>query len=206
MNKGAVYLYAMESELALQRLSEAREVLDGETAEMVDALARVIMLQQDIRSPMLGAKVTLWLRPPHTSYSEAEIVDPEDAPDPQSEEWNWQWSATGNGEDEEPTYRFRAKDNPEDPDLVPHKALVIEGNVGESAPEGELWDPNDGEYRTADEYPLGTINCVVAQDYHGDELIDFEDDYPTDVEVHTSITPADGEPSNHQYTPGWPVE
>lgn len=197
----------METELALQRLSEAREALDGDTAEMVDALARVVMLQQDIRSPMLGAKVTLYLRPPHANYSDAEIVDPSDAPSTDSDEWNWQWSVTGGGEEgEEPTYRFQPKDNPGDPDLVEHKAIVIEGNVSGSAPQGELWDPNEQEYRTADSYPMGTINCVVAQDFHGDELLDFEDGYATDVEVYTSITPADGKPGAHQYTPGWPED
>lgn len=53
----------MENELALQKLSEAREVLDGDAADMVDALARVVMLQQDIKDPMYGAKVTFWEKP-----------------------------------------------------------------------------------------------------------------------------------------------
>jgi len=192
----------MKSELALQRLSEAREVLDGDTKQMVDALARVVMLQQDIRSPMLGAKVTLWLRPPHRDYADAEIVDSSEAPDPESEEWNWQWSVIIKDK-REPEYRFQPKKNPEDPDLVPHKAIVVEGNIPESAPEGQLWDPNKQEYKTADEYPMGTVNCVVAQDFHGNDLLDFEDDYATDVEVYTSITPANGDPVAHEYTPGW---
>jgi len=192
----------MESERALQRLEEVRSLVDDNTAELVDAVAKVVMLQQDMRSPMLGAKVTLWLRPPHTDYSEAEIVDPEDAPDPDSDKWNWQWAHYE--KDGEQIYKFQAKENPDDPDLVPHKAIVIEGNISGSAPEGKLWDPNKREYKTAEDYPLGTVNCVVGQEHNGDDLVDFEDDYPTDVAVYTSITPANGgDPAAHEYTPGW---
>lgn len=192
----------MESEAALQKLQELRGLVDGEMEEMVDALARVVMLQQDIRSPMLGAKVTVYTRP---STEERVEVPAEEAPNPQSDEFNWQWMHfTRDGED---IYKFTPKKNPDDPDLLAHKAIVFEGNVGESAPEGDLWDTNEQEYKTADEYPVGTVNCIVAQDFHSDgasSLKDFEEDYPTDVEVYTSIVPVDGEPSPGEYTPGWP--
>jgi len=100
------------------------------------------------------------------------------------------------------------KVDPDAPDLVEHEALVIEGNVAENAPEGQLWDPNEGEYRTRDEYPLGTINCAVAQEHRNDDipgsLISFSEGYPTDVESFTSVVPVREEPTNLAYTPGWP--
>lgn len=191
---------------ALEHLNRLREHVDGDVAEYVDTIAQLVLLEQDIDRPMLGAKVTLYLRPPHRDYSDAEIVDPENAPDPQSDEWNWQWSQLAKEPDDE--FRFQPKENPDDPDLVEHEAIVIEGNVAGNAPDGQLYDPNEGEYRTRDEYPLGTINCVVAQDYSSDDvpesLITFSEGYATDVEVFTSITPAKDDPRPHTYTPGWP--
>jgi hypothetical protein len=132
-------------EPALQQLNEVREQVDGDIAEMVDALANLIVLQQDFDRPMLGAKVTLY-------------------------------------EDE----------------LVEREAIVIEGNVAHNAPDGQLWDPNTQEYAAADDYPLGTVNLVV-----NDSHDEFSDSYCTDVDVYTSITPANGEPSPYTYTPGW---
>lgn len=151
----------MQTEIALQKLEEVRSVVDGELAEMVDSLAMVVRLQKDIRSPMLGAKVTLHKTP---------------------------------------------EDDEDSSELEQYKAIVIEGNVAESAPEGELWDPNKEEFKFAEDYPMGTVNCVVAtsQGRIKDGLLDFEEDYATDVEVFTSITPAGDEPSNYEYTPGWP--
>lgn len=194
----------MHPERALEHLNEARRHVDDDVGEYIDTVAQLMLLQQDISEPMLGAKVTLWLRPPTEERRE---VPPEDAPDPDGDEWNWQWTVGYDRDGDEKRYWHRPKVNEGDPDIVAHEAIVIEGNVAGDAPDGELWDPNEQEYRTADEYPLGTVNVVVAQDFHGDEvpqdLKPFSEGYATDVEVFTSITPADGEPSAHTYTPGW---
>jgi len=201
INKEPVGVVAMNPDMALQKLSEVKEVVDGETEEMVDALATIVTLQKDVSHPMLGSKVTLYLRPPTEEQYE---VDPDEAPEPDSDDWNWQWIKTTTGDS--PDYYFKPKKNENDPDIVEHEAIVIEGNVAGDAPEEELWDPNKQEYKNPDEYPLGTVNVVVAQDYHSDELISFSEGYCTNVEVYTSILPANNpeNPSAHTYTPGWP--
>lgn len=204
----------MHTEQALQKLGELREITDGDINEMVDALARIVMLQQDIRNPMLGAKVTVYLRPPTVQkmMPVSEMDDPErrDWQYPfRTDDWDdWEMEWVNGEPDEEPdeVTKVREKVNPDDPDVVAHKAIVIEGNITDNAPDGQLWDPNKGEYMTRDEYPLGTVNVVIAYDKYEDELIDFEHDYPTDVKPYTSIVPAGDEPSAHEYTPGWPDE
>lgn len=184
----------MQSERALQKLNELRSVVDGDVAEMVDTLATVIILQQDISNPMYGAKITLYLRPP---TEDNKRVDPEDAPDPQDDEWSWQWRKAG-GKNDEPRYWFTPKKNEDDLDIIERKAIVFEPEVSDAGYD-EMWDPNREEYVTPNEYPMGTVNCVVpaSQDRS------FADDYVYDVDIHTSIYPADGEPSPHSYTPGW---
>lgn len=57
----------MENEpLALQKVNELRQTLpdDSELAEMVDTFATLLVLRQDVTNPMLGAKVTLYQKPP----------------------------------------------------------------------------------------------------------------------------------------------
>lgn len=87
----------------------------------------------------------------------------------------------------------------EDGEAIAHKALVFEPGVGE-APTGQYWDPNRGEYTTPDDYPMGTVNVIRAPD--GEDLLD---DYISDIEIETSITPADdpNDPDPWTYTAGW---
>jgi hypothetical protein len=190
----------MQPELALQKLNEVREVVDGETAELVDALAKMVMLQRDLSHPMLGAKVTLHQRPP---TEESTKIDEELVPDDWEDDWQYYPLYS---DESEGKVGFNPKQNEDDPEMLHHEAIVIEGNVAGDAPEGELWDPNDQEYREAHEYPFGTVNVVVAQEYNGDELLSFTDNYATDVRVFTSITPVDGDPKGADYTPGWGYE
>lgn len=185
-----------DADHALEHLNRLREHVDGYIAEYVDALAQVVLLEKDISNPMYGAKATLYTRPPTVDRRE---VPAEEAPDSGSEEWNWQWSVTKSRGNDEPTYRFQPKVNEDAPDLVEHEAIVFEADVAGNAPDGDLWDPNEGEYKTADEYPLGTVNCIAP-----DSGRRFTDDYQYDVEVYSSIVPADDEPRPGTYTPGWP--
>jgi len=206
-------------ELALQKLNELREVAPDETAELLDGLATLFVLRQDMTNPMLGAKVTLYLRPATTRF----YVRPEDAPpedergwqypyettleSPDDEHFDWRWNDDP-GEDEYPLEAvvYHCKDDGEAPDLVEWEAIVFEGNVAGDAPDGPLWDPNRQEYTRAEDYPLGTVNVIVGRVYNKeapDGLIQFSESYPSDVEVYTSITPADGDPGPHEYTPGW---
>lgn len=215
----------METELALQRLSEAREVLDGETAELVDALARVVMIQKDIRAPMVGAKITLYTQPATDLYmcprdevpSEIEGTwqEPLSTDDPEYwKKWGFEWLNGEPSDEPDEVVKVKIKKSPDDPDIVQHKALTIDGNIAESAPDTELWDPDKQEYNHPEDYPTGTVNCIVAYPQSGDsphnqhvdidKIQDFENDYPTDVAVFTSVIPADGEPGHHTYTPGWP--
>jgi len=180
---------------ALEHLNQLREHVDGDIAEYVDVIAQLVLLEQDVTHPMLGAKVTLYLRPPTEDRVE---VPADEAPDPQGGEWNWQWSAIGGG-DGDPRYKFRPKVNEDDPDLVEYEAIVFESDVSGNAPDGDLWDPNEGEYKQADDYPMGTVNVIIP-----DSGRRFTDGYSYDTEVRTSITPAKDGPRPHTYTPGWP--
>lgn len=206
------------SELALQKLNELREVAPTEVEELIDGLATLLVLRQDMSNPMLGAKVTVWLRPPHTpakapvgevpeGLSDWQVPFTSDDPE-RWEEWSFDW-IDGGPPDEPPgeVAKVYLKDDRGDPDLVPHQAIVFEGNVAGDAPDGPLWDPNVQAYTTADDYPLGTVNCIIACHYRReDELFPrgFTDEYPSNVKVYTSITPADGDLGPHEYTPGWP--
>jgi len=51
--------------LALQKVNELRSVVSDQSdmAEMVDTLATLLVLRQDMTNPMLGAKVTFWEKP-----------------------------------------------------------------------------------------------------------------------------------------------
>lgn len=191
----------MNTELALQKVEELRQVVEGdETAELVDTLATLLMLRQDVSNPMLGAKVTLHL-PPEGEWVDIDKDEYDELPD-----WRGKFIHEAHVDEGRSQYRKLIPEEGQEITeygTVPHQAIVFEGNVGESAPEGDLWDPNEQEYRTKEDYPMGTVNVIVAQHYASDELITFTDDYPTDVEVFTSITPAKGEPNTHQYTPGW---
>lgn len=55
----------MSNELALQKLNEVREIVseDSDVAELVDTLATLLVLKQDVTNPMLGAKVTFYEKP-----------------------------------------------------------------------------------------------------------------------------------------------
>ena len=216
----------MQTELALQKLTEAREAVDGETAELIDSLARVIILQKDLRSPMIGAKVTLYTRPATETF----MLSADQAPNNWEESWqfttstndeeywsNWDYDwYYDEPEDPDEVIQFREKKNKDDSDVVAHQALVIEGNIAESAPDENLWDPNKQEYNRPEDYPSGTVNCVVAYPYDTDvpqnqhveidQILNFEEDYPTNVAVFTSVTPAVDEPHPHEYTPGWSEE
>lgn len=203
-------------ELALQKLNELREVAPDETEELLDGLATLFVLRQDMSNPMLGAKVTLYLHP----ATEREIVPLEDAPDGWEGDWQYPYSTDmetaagydfGWADDEpdelpEEVVIHRRKVNPDDPDLMECEAIVFEGNVAGDAPDGPLWDPNRQEYTRAEDYPLGTVNVIVGKAHNGEapeDLIQFSEEYPSDVEVYTSITPANGDPGPHEYTPGW---
>lgn len=49
--------------MALQKLNELREVVDGDVEEMVDTMATLMILKQDMSNPMYGAKVTVHTMP-----------------------------------------------------------------------------------------------------------------------------------------------
>lgn len=102
-------------------------------------------------------------------------------------------------DDEDLRYWFREKTDPDAPDLLTHRAIVYEPFVAE-APEGEYWDPERGEYRTPDDYPMGTVNLIYSAD---DDRDLGSEDYVVDTEEATSVTPAKSDPGPTQYTPGW---
>lgn len=94
-------------------------------------------------------------------------------------------------------YRFTPLE-PAD-DFVSRRAIVIEPHIAEQPAGTEFWDPNRQEYTTPEEYPMGTVNVVIPDDPDKE----FGRDYTYDMRVETSVTPADGEPGAHEYTPGW---
>lgn len=188
----------MNPELALQRLEEVREVVDGDVEELVDSLAMVLQLQQDISNPMYGAKVTVHL-PPDGEFVECSAEQYDDLKD---EGW-----PTMRYENDGVVHKKFVVSSDEDRDVtdygtVTRRAIVFESDVAGNAPDEDLWDPNEGEYRRPNDYPMGTVNCVVPEK----QSSEFGVDYVYDTEVHTSITPADGHPEPHRYTPGWPEE
>lgn len=187
----------MNPELALQRLEEVREFVDGDIEELVDSLAMVLRLQQDISNPMYGAKITLHL-PADGNYVECSAEQYEDLK-------GQDWPAMSYKDDGDVVHKkFVVADDEHrevtDYGTIARRAIVFESDVAGNAPDEDLWDPNEGEYRRPDEYPMGTVNCVVPQS-SGSE---FGEDYVYDTEVYTSITPADEHPGGHTYTPGWP--
>lgn len=168
----------MQSELALQRLNEVREVVDGDVAELVDTLAKVIVLQKDISNPMYGAKITYIDTVADYHYDD----------------------------DEDEAYYTLDWDDVDffDPDGYPvsaHRAIVFDADV-HNAGDGEtkFWDPNREEYKLPSEYPMGSVNAV-----YGMEDRSLADDYNSDVRVASSIVPADDptHPQRYSYTPGW---
>lgn len=194
----------MQPELALERLNEARRYVDGDVAELMDSVAMLIQLQQDVGNPMFGAKVTLHLKP-EGEYRECSREAYETA-----QENGWPAYAHANGEDmleadeEDLVYNEFIVSEDEDREVtefgtITRRAIVYQADVSGNAPEGTLWDPNKEEYTTAEEYPLGTVNVVVP----AQEDRTFGEDYVVDTEEFTSITPAEDTPSWHCYTPGW---
>lgn len=194
----------MPTELALQKVNELREVAPEAMAEVIDGLATMLLLRQDLSNPMIGAKVTFHTNPKgdYVECSEEEYRE--------LKEEGWPTMMHANGKsiqkadpDEIVTQKFVVADDEErevtDYGTIARRAIVFEPGVAE-APEGIYWDPNKKEYTTPDDYPLGTVNLVLP----ADEDSVFGEDYVYDVLVETSVTPASGTPGAHTYTPGWP--
>lgn len=191
-NKYAVHISIVQNELALKKVQELRETVDGDLAELVDSLATILLLRQNIQYPMLGAKVTLHL-PPEGEWVECSKSEHDKLPT-----WRQRTSGTISGD---PVYKKLQPS--EDQDITEHgtvtrRALVFDAGVRE-APDGTYWDPNKKEYKQPDDYPMGTVNVIIPDD----ENRQYGEDYTMDVNVYTSIVPAESEPTSHSYTPGW---
>lgn len=198
-----------QPEMAMAKLNELREVAPEEVEDVIDGLATLLVLRQDVSNPMFGAKVTLHLRPETERHRCPADDIPEDidnwqigprSDDPENwRDWDYPWLDGEPDEEPEGVAIVKVKSDPEAPDIVNRRALVFDPTIAEADGDVAYWDPNREEYTTPDEYPLGTVNVVVA----GEPDREFERDYTSDVEVHTSVVPADGEPTAHTYTPGW---
>jgi hypothetical protein len=239
----------MHGEMALQKLNELREVVDGDVAEMVDTLATIVILKQEVSNPMYGAKVTFYELPEgewveideeefpydkeeyvdhevdldvdkhwmwrvtqkddgwqfkrYYAYTEKQKVDRGDVPEPFDPEKSLEHNldVAENHEDDWEIYEadfieFRRRRLVE-PELQARNAIVYDPMLSELPSDMKMWDPNRGEYTTPDDYPMGTVNLIVS------EQGEFGEDYTYGVEVETSVTPANGEPTPHTYTPGW---
>lgn len=213
----------MDSNRALEHLNDLRATVgdDSDLAEMVDTLTSLVVLKQDISNPMLGARVTFYGYPLHKEYKRplAEVDFDEDDwrvsfSSDNAEYWDgWEAPWYDGRRPEDYDYEvetlavIREPFDPEAPYPYPRRAIVFEGNIAENAPDGPLWDENQQEYHTREEYPMGTVNLILADGYtnHSDppSHAEFGEQYPSEVEVRTSVTPARGEPTRHQYTPGW---
>lgn len=262
----------MHPEQALQKLNELRSLVDEDTEEMVDVLAKLMVLKQDISKPMYGAQVTLHRRPEgewvdiekedlplpvkmqvedgesYTDYSnvenpwmwrvskrvgsnykeeylekkgrsadetwwelekwmaytEKEKVPRDDVPEPLDPEQPLEddLEAAENMDGEWTIYEadfreYRRRRLVEPDSLESTNAIVYEPTVA-SAEVDQYWDPHKEEYTTPDDYPMGTVNVIVAE---SGEL--GTDSYVSGVEEVTSIAPADGEPGPLTYSPGW---
>lgn len=95
----------MSNELALQKLNELKEAVDGELEEMVDVMSKLVVLQQDISNPMFGAQVTYYEKPDGKWVE----VDPEECPFDPHETYphdadiddSWAWSVARKEDDGE---------------------------------------------------------------------------------------------------------
>jgi len=191
----------MSEELALQKVQELREVVEGdEVGELVDTLATMLILRQDMTDPMYGAKVTYYDMP------EGEWVEVDKSEFVGEDRWNYRHDTTeGKWKDDWPdervehTYMKYVDDDGElIEELHSRNAIVIEADVAGDGDE-VYWDPNRGEYKTPADYPMGTVNVVVP-DSEGSE---FSEDYVYDVQVQTSVVPQKENPHPYSYTPGW---
>jgi len=193
----------MNSEQALHHLNEVRANVDDDITEYVDTIAQLVLLNQDIDSPMLGAKVTVYLRPPTESHNVPADEVPEDI-EADRDDVTYYSEYEDDGEE---MARYRVKEDPDQPDAIPVEGLVYEGNVAESAPDGPLWDPNKGEYTVKEDYPMGTVNTVIPGqwEYGGADAL-FSEGYCSDTEDRTSLVPHKGEGTQTAcYRPGWTV-
>lgn len=210
LNKHLLSRYAMNPDMALKQLAEVKKNVDGDIEELVDSLANVVMLQKNVSDPMYGAKVTLHLRP------EGERVEATEEEYHNLPHWRTGFHANGDGvmEADEEDIVYTKFVPEEGQDITEHgtitrRAIVFEADVS-NAPSGDYWDPNEQEYKSPDDYPMGTVNVIVPEGEvnsgYSDEPSspkEFSEHYVYDVSVYTSITPADGDPSTHTYTPGW---
>jgi hypothetical protein len=191
----------MNSDQALHHLNEVRANVDGDIAEYVDTIAQLVLLNQDIDSPMLGAKVTVYLDPPTESHSVPADEVPDDI-DPDRDDVTYYSGYENDGEE---MVRYRLKTDPEHPDAIPVEGLTFEGNVAESAPDGPLWDPNKDEYTVKEDYPMGTVNAAIPEQWE-DGGIDalFSEGYCSSTEDRTSLVPHKGDGTETAcYRPGW---
>lgn len=97
INKEHIYTHAMQNEMVLQKLNELREVVDGNVADMVDTMATLVILRQDISNPMFGAQVTVYEKPEGTWVE----VDEEEykSADNNAKSWMWRRMNVSNGKD-----------------------------------------------------------------------------------------------------------
>jgi len=195
----------MADERLLHHLNRARaELNDGEQlADFLDTLANVAILRDSIGNPMLGAKVTVLMDPPTYSYREPAGDEPLPAQiDADTEGVFGYYEYEKDGEE---MVFWKEQKNPEDPTPYPVEGIVFEGNVAESAPDMDLWDPNEEAYRRPDDYPMGTVNAVVPANWeNGGDAALFSEGYCSETEDATSLVPA-GESNSDTavYVPGW---
>lgn len=168
---------------ALNALDQFFRPHNQEFAETAALMASVLEIQNGEWSvdEMYGAKVTYYHRPGNSDY------------DTDKGEWVYDY-------DEDEVDLYGADDTP----LVAHRALVFEAELNRKlSDEDEAYDPNTGEIVDPDVYPFGTVNVVYGV---GTDQLGI--DYNSDVEVATSVTPAENRenPQAYTYAPGWPDE
>lgn len=195
----------MDADHALHHLTELRDAVGDDMTEYVDTLARIVQLNMEITNPMLGAKVTVYLSAPTTSEVRPVDVAPSDilsmGKDLDHVRSTHRFEREGTD-----MIRWQRWDHPDDPAIIPVEGIVYEANVGEQ--EETMWDPNREEYRTGDDYPMGTVNTVIPKDWEKAlggraKKALFSEGYKSATTDRTSLVPRSEDQQKHAYEPGW---
>lgn len=195
----------MDADHALHHLTELRDAVDDDMAEYVDTLARIVQLNQDITNPMLGAKVTVFVNAPTTSVKKPIDAAPSDILNV-GEDLDHIKRVTRFEKDGTEMVRWVRWDYPAKPHIIPVEGIVYDANVGEQ--DETMWDPNREEYRTGDDYPMGTVNAVVpdgwerALDGSPEDAL-FSEGYESATADQTSLVPRSESQQKYAYEPGW---
>lgn len=195
----------MDSNKALHHLTKLRGHVDDEMAEYVDTLARIVQLNREITNPMLGAAVTVYLDAPDTSVAKPVDVAPSDILE-SGDDLDHIRRVSRYEKDGTEMVRWYRWDYPDGPEIIPVEGIVFDANVGEQ--QMEMWDPNREEYRTGEDYPMGTVNAVVpsnwerALDGHPEDAL-FSEGYESATEDRTSLVPRSPDQQKYAYEPGW---